>query len=57
MYHRHYGEPELAKETFAVLPENVRERLVEVDYSRAERACPQGLAIADLMRQARELLA
>jgi uncharacterized protein len=57
MYHRHYGEPELAKETFAVLPENVRERLVEVDYSRAERACPQGLAIADLMRQAKELLA
>ena len=31
--------------------------LVEVDYSRAERVCPQGLAIADLMRQARELLA
>jgi predicted aldo/keto reductase-like oxidoreductase len=57
MYHRHYGEPELAKETFAVLPEHVRERLVEVDYSRAERACPQGLAISELMRQAKELLA
>jgi uncharacterized protein len=57
MYHRNYGEPELAKQTFAVLPEKVRERLVEVDYSRAERACPQGLAIADLMRQAKELLA
>jgi predicted aldo/keto reductase-like oxidoreductase len=57
MYHRHYGEPELAKETFAVLPAYVRERLVDVDYSRAERACPQGLAIADLMRQAKELLA
>jgi predicted aldo/keto reductase-like oxidoreductase len=57
MYHRNYGEPELAKQTFAVLPENVRERLVEVDYSRAERACPQGLAIAELMRQAKELLA
>jgi predicted aldo/keto reductase-like oxidoreductase len=57
MYHRQYGEPELAKETFAILPEEVRERLVEVDYSRAERACPQGLAISDLMRQAKELLA
>jgi predicted aldo/keto reductase-like oxidoreductase len=57
MYHRNYGEPELAKETFAILPEQVRERLMEVDYSRAERACPQGLAISELMRQAKELLA
>jgi len=57
MYHRHYGEPDLARQTFAVLPESVRERLVEVDYSRAERACPQGLAIGELMRQAKELLA
>ncbi len=57
MYHRNYGEPELAKQTFAVLPENIRERLVEVDYSRAERICPQGLAISEFMRQARELLA
>jgi predicted aldo/keto reductase-like oxidoreductase len=57
MYHLDYGEPELAKQAFAVLPANVRERLVEVDYSRAEQACPQGLAIAELMRQALELLA
>jgi uncharacterized protein len=57
MYHLDYGEPELAKQTFAVLPANVRERLVEVDYSQAEHACPQGLAIAELMRQALELLA
>jgi hypothetical protein len=28
-----------------------------VDYSLAEQACPQGLAIARLMRQAEELLA
>jgi hypothetical protein len=28
-----------------------------VDYSRAEQACPQGLAIAELMRQALKLLA
>jgi predicted aldo/keto reductase-like oxidoreductase len=57
MYHLDYGEPELARQTFALLPEEIRERLVEVDYSRAERVCPQGLAIADLMRQAKELLA
>jgi predicted aldo/keto reductase-like oxidoreductase len=34
MYHRYYGEPELARETFAGLPEEIRQRLTEVDYSR-----------------------
>jgi predicted aldo/keto reductase-like oxidoreductase len=57
MYHRYYGEPELARLTFAGLPEEVRQRLTEVDYTQAEQACPQGLAIADLMRQASEVLA
>jgi uncharacterized protein len=57
MYHRYYGEPELARETFAALPEAARQRLTEVDYSQAEQACPQGLAIAELMRQAKETLA
>jgi len=31
--------------------------LAEVDYTQAEQACPQGLAIAALMRQAMEMLA
>jgi uncharacterized protein len=57
MYHRYYGEPELARLTFAGLPEEVRRRLNEVDYSQAEQACPNGLAITELMRQAFELLA
>jgi uncharacterized protein len=57
MYHRYYGEPELARQTFAGLPEAVRQRLTAVDYSPAEQACPQGLAIAQLMRQAAEMLA
>jgi predicted aldo/keto reductase-like oxidoreductase len=57
MYHQYYGEPELARQTFAGLPEAVRQRLTGVDYSRAEQACPQRLAIAQLMRQAMEMLA
>ena len=57
MYHQYYGEPELARLTFAGLPGEIRERLTQVDYSLAEQACPQGLAIAQLMRQAMELLA
>ncbi|MFI5354050.1 MAG: aldo/keto reductase [Desulfobaccales bacterium] len=57
MYHRYYGEPELARLTFAGLGEEVKQRLTEVDYSQAEQACPHGLAIADLMRQAKKMLA
>ncbi len=57
MYYREYGEPELARLTFQGLHPEVRQRLAEVDYSGAEQACPQGLAIGELMRQARELLA
>ena len=57
MYHRYYGEPELARLTFAGLPEEVRQRLTKVDYSQAEQACPNGLAITELMHQASELLA
>jgi predicted aldo/keto reductase-like oxidoreductase len=57
MYHHYYGEPELARQTFAALPEAVRQRLTEVDYSQAEQVCPRGLAIAALMRQAQEMLA
>lgn len=56
MYHQYYGEPELARLTFAGLPEEVRRRLAEVDYSQAEQACPRGLAIAALMRQAQDML-
>jgi predicted aldo/keto reductase-like oxidoreductase len=57
MYHQYYGEPELARLTFAELPGEVRQRLTEVDYTRAEQACPHRLPIAALMRQAREILA
>jgi len=57
MYHHYYGEPELARQTFAGLPVEVRQRLTEVDYSRAEQACPHKLDIAALMRQAGEILA
>jgi predicted aldo/keto reductase-like oxidoreductase len=35
----------------------MRQRLTAVHYSRAEQACPQRLAIAQLMRQAAEMLA
>ena len=57
MYYRDYGERELARQVFADLSEESRSRLTETDYSLAEKRCPQGLAIAALMREAHELLA
>jgi len=57
MYYRDYGDRELAREVFAGLPEAARSQLAELDYSKAEKACPQGLAIADLMAEASQLLA
>ncbi len=56
MYYRDYGDRELAREVFAALPEEERAKLTEVDYSRAEKACPQGLAITRLMHEASRIL-
>jgi predicted aldo/keto reductase-like oxidoreductase len=57
MYYRDYGDRDLAREVYAGLSEEARARLTEVDYAKAERACPQGLAIAKLMREASRVLA
>jgi predicted aldo/keto reductase-like oxidoreductase len=57
MYYRDYGDRDLARSVFAGLPAAARSRLTEVDYSKAEKDCPQGLAIAALMAEASELLA
>ncbi|MGC9967782.1 MAG: aldo/keto reductase [Syntrophobacteraceae bacterium] len=56
MYYRDYGERELAREVFAGLPHGARAALTRTDYSGAEKACPQKLAIAKLMREASEIL-
>ena len=52
MYHRVYGDPGLAQETFAGLAHPV----ANVDYTAAEAVCPQRLPIARLMREASALL-
>jgi uncharacterized protein len=57
MYYRDYGDRDLARQVYAGLSDAVRRHLTEVDYAKAERACPQGLAIARLMREASQLLA
>ena len=57
MYHRSYGDPELARTVFRQLPETALRGLAGFDYAAAERACPHGLPIAQWMREANELLA
>jgi predicted aldo/keto reductase-like oxidoreductase len=57
MYYRDYGDRGLARELYAALAKEADAQLTEVDYSKAERACPQGLAIGELMRQASQVLA
>jgi len=52
MYSRSYGEPQRARTEFRRLPASVRRKLAFLDYSEAERRCPQGLAIGKLMREA-----
>ena len=56
MYYRDYGERDLAREVFAGLPQQARAVLTQIDYSRAEEACPQKLAISKLMRDASRTL-
>jgi predicted aldo/keto reductase-like oxidoreductase len=57
MYHRSYGDQELARTVFRQWPETARRGLAGFDYAAAERACPHGLPIAQWMREAGELFA
>lgn len=57
MYYNSYGDRDLARSQFAGLPPDFRAKLATIDYSAAERACPHGLPIARLMKEAGELLA
>ncbi len=57
MYYNSYGDKEMAKETFAEIPKSVRDRMLSIDYSAAEKRCPQGIAIGKLMAEAVSKLA
>jgi len=57
MYHNSYGEHATARELFAQIPHNVRNRLLSTDYSPAEAHCPQHLPIAELVAEAVSKLA
>ena len=56
MYSRSYGDLHRARSEFDQLPQHVKEKLASLDYTAAEKCCPQKIAIGRLMREAvREL--
>ncbi len=56
MYYHSYGDCDRARSLFAELSMAVRKHISALDYSRAERRCPQGIPIGKLMRKATEVL-
>ncbi len=56
MYAHRYNDYQMAREAIARLPADIRERLLQADYARAESQCPQRMAIGKLMRRAAEEL-
>jgi predicted aldo/keto reductase-like oxidoreductase len=52
MYCRSYGDRHFAMAEFNKIPEIIRRRLADTDYSKAEQRCPQNMAIGRLMREA-----
>ena len=56
MYCRSYGDRHYAMAEFGKIPEKIRRRLAQGDYSKAEQKCPQKMAIGQLMQEAIEEL-
>ncbi len=52
MYHRDYGNPELARQTWRGLSATARHQMAAADLAAAERICPQHLPIARLVQEA-----
>ena len=57
MYYNSFGDTQTARQLFAEIPQEIRDKMLTVDYSAAESRCPQRLEIARLMSQAMQTLA
>jgi predicted aldo/keto reductase-like oxidoreductase len=57
MYNNSYGEHAAAKKLFNQIPENIRHKLLALDYRFAEANCPQHLPIGKFVAEAVEKLA
>ncbi|MHC4338155.1 MAG: aldo/keto reductase [Planctomycetota bacterium] len=57
MYYNNYGERDNARELFAQLPPEARDKILSTDYTLAEAHCPQRMPIGKLMAEAAKKLA
>jgi len=57
MYYNSYGEQSEARRLFAQIPADVRNKLLNMDYSLAQARCPQRLPISELIAEAVSKLA
>jgi len=57
MYYNSYGDKARARELFAQIPSEVKNKLLSTDYSLAEACCPQRLPITTLVAEAVSKLA
>ena len=57
MYYNSYGDHKRAKQLFAQIPANARNKLLTANYSSAEARCPQHLPIGNLIAEAVDKLA
>jgi predicted aldo/keto reductase-like oxidoreductase len=52
MYYNSYGDEDKARELFAQIPGDVRNKLLRTDYSVAEACCPQHIPISKFIAEA-----
>lgn len=56
MYHTSFGDTHQARMAFAELPASVRSSLASMNLAEATSACPRGLNIASVLKEAMEIL-
>jgi hypothetical protein len=57
MYYNSFGDTQTARQLFAEIPQQIRDKMLTVDYAAAESRCPQRLPIARFVNQAVRTLA
>lgn len=54
MYHYSYGERDRAQMLFNALPADVKANILEADFSKAEKYCPQKIQIGKVLKKTHE---
>lgn len=57
MYKRCYSPNDLAREMHRTLSPGLKKKIASMDFSKAEKKCPQNMEIAKLMKEAVDILA